>query len=206
MKKNKIEKIFDFLEISERLKKTKRWENTPSMAFKETSADHSWHLAILLIVITSEFDYKIDVLRALKMALAHDLVEAIAGDTDASLIHFGKKTQEAKSEEELAAMKEIRTSLPKKSGQEINHLWTEYEEGKTREAKFVKALDKIEGINHMLFETHQSFDTPELIAPYPNESVKKFSPLKPILKELHKRLKPEYKKKKWKWKEEYDLD
>jgi len=202
----KIKKIYDFLRVSEQLKKTKRWKDTPTMAFKETSADHSWHLAILLLVLSSEFDYKVDILKALKIALVHDLVEAIADDTDASLIYLGKKTKEEKFNEEFAAIKQIKEMLPDKSGRELHDLWVEYEEAKTPESKLVKALDKIEGINHVLCETYRCFDIPELIAPYPNKAVSKFKKLKPILSELHERLKPEFAKKGWEWKKEYEID
>ncbi|MFA6963115.1 MAG: HD domain-containing protein [Patescibacteria group bacterium] len=204
--KNNIEKIFDFLRTSERLKYTKRWKNTPSMVNKETSADHSWHLALLLIVLTEENDFKLDVHKALKMALTHDLVEAIADDTDASLIHFGITTKKKKYEAELKAIEEIKKMLPSKSGKAMYDLWMEYEISETEESKFVKALDKIEGINHMLCETDKCFDTPDLIAPYPRESVEKYPALKYVYQELLKRLKPEYKKHKWEWKDSYNIE
>jgi hypothetical protein len=68
----------------------------------------------------------------------------------------------------------------------------------------VKALDKIEAINHMIVLGVDCYDYPDLIALYPIPAVRNFPELKPILKELHKRLKPEFAKLNWEWKKEYD--
>lgn len=203
--KETVSKIFDFLEISEKLKTTKRYLNTKEMKQKESSADHSWNLAMLAVIVGSEFDLKIDLLHALKIALVHDLPEAIAGDTDHSLIAWGIKTPKEKTDKETAAMKKISKTLPSKSGQDIYNLWSEYEEAASPEARFVKALDKIEGIDHMLCRGHESFDHPDLVAKYPLKTVRSFPEMEPLLEELQKRLKPKYKKKNWEWKKEYDI-
>ena len=202
---DKISQIFDFLKISENLKKTRRWKNTPGMKRKETSADHSWHLALLVILATNELGIKIDTLKSIEMALVHDLVEAITDDYEATLILLGQRTQKQKHDEELAAIKKIKATLPSESGNKFYNLWQEYEKTKTPEAKFVRALDKIESINHMLVLKHKCFDHPEFVAPFPNESTRNFPESIPLLKELQKRLKPEYKKHGWEWKKEYDV-
>lgn len=175
------------------------------MAIKETSADHSWHLALLALVVCVELKINVDTDKSLKIAIVHDLVEAIAGDVDNSLIAFGKMTKEEKYAEELKAIKQLEQSLPLDSGKMIKELWHEYEEGKTKEARFIKALDKIETINHMLAIGTSCFDHPELIAPYPNKAVNNFPELRPVLKEIHKKLKEEYKKMGWPWKPEYEV-
>jgi len=206
MAKNEIEKIFDFLKITEKLKQTKRWLNTKTMKKKESTADHSWSLALLTLVAANELSLKIDSDKAIKIALAHDLVEAIAGDTDQSLIFTGKKTAEDKNKEEIKAMKKIKQIAPEKSAKELSELWREYEEAETPEARFVKALDKIEGINHMLCKGHDSFDIPELIAPFPRKAVLNFPATIPLYEELLVRLKPEFEKNGWEWKKEYDIN
>jgi putative hydrolase of HD superfamily len=202
---SEIKQLFNFLEISERLKTTKRFLNTKEMKQKESSADHSWNLALLTFMTAEELKLDIDILKAVKIALVHDLVEALAGDTDYSLIAFGIKTPAEKNENEISAMKIIEKVAPKESGQELVNLWQEYEKAETREARFVKALDKIEGINHMLCKGHKCFDHPELVAPYPNKAVQNFPELIPMLQELQKRLKPEFEKHGWEWKKEYEI-
>jgi len=201
-----IKQLFDLFETSEKLKVTKRWLNTKSMREKESSADHSWNLAFLTFMTAEELKLDINVLKSVKIALVHDLVEALAGDTDYSLIAFGIKTSKEKRSMELSAIQEIEKIAPKKSGHELAELWQEYEEGETKEAKFVKALDKIEGINHMLCKGYKCFDHPELIAPYPRKAVLDFPPLIPMYQELLERLKPEFEKKGWEWKQEYEID
>ncbi|MFA7253061.1 MAG: HD domain-containing protein [Patescibacteria group bacterium] len=205
MKENKIKKIFDFLEVSDTLKNTKRWGNTPQMVNKESSADHSWHLAMLVFLAIDELNLKVNKIKSLEMALIHDLVEALAGDTDNSLIAFGLKTKEEKRAAEIKAIDHFKSILPQKSGMKIYDFWQEYEEGKTEEAKLVKALDKIETINHMSAIGDSCFDHPELIAPYPDKAVNNCPDSKPLLKELKKRLKPKFESHGWEWKDEYDV-
>ena len=204
--KHKIEKLFDFMEISHQLKKTLRYKNVKEMPWKESTAGHSWNVALLTFIIADEIDIKLDVLKALKIALVHDLVEAIADDVDHSLIAWGIVSKEEKNKNEIAAMEQIRKSLPERSGQEIYDLWYEYEEAKTPEAKYVKALDKIEGIDHMHCIGTECFDHPELIAPYPMKAVANFPELIPVLDELNKRLKPQFQEKGWEWKKEYEIE
>lgn len=201
---DKIEKIFEFTKISGKLKDTKRWGDTPQMINKESSAAHSWHLAILVPIICKELNIDINVDRAVMIALTHDLVEAIVGDTDHSLIAKGIKTKEEKHDKESAAIEEFEQSLPPDSGKLIKEAWQEYEKAETREAKFVKALDKIEAINHMINVGMQCYDYPDLIAPYPIKAVRNFPELKPVLQKQHAVLKPEFKKLGWPWKPEYD--
>jgi putative hydrolases of HD superfamily len=200
-----IEQIFDFIKISENLKDTKRYLNTKEIKHKESSAEHSWHVALMAIITFYEFDFDINLEKAIKIALVHDLPESLAGDTDYSLVAWGIKTKEEKHRLEVEAINKIKEALPQKSGQEVYDLWQEYEEAKTKEARFIKAVDKIEGINHMLVLGYTSFDYPELIAPYPNKAVGNYPELKPMLNELHNRLKPLFKKKGWNWEDNYNL-
>lgn len=199
------EKILEFTKISGKLKTTQRWLNTKTMTQKESSADHSWHLALLVPIVARELKLDVNIERSIMLALVHDLVEAIAGDTDHSLIAWGIKTAEDKNKQEIAAMVQIRESLSKETGTELHDIWNEYEAGKTSEARYVKALDKIETINHMLVIGRESFDHPELIAPYPKKAVLKFPELIPLYQELLDRLKPEFAKKGWKWLDEYNI-
>lgn len=199
-----IEKIFEFTKISEELKNTKRWMHTVQMTKKETSADHSWHLALLVPIVAKELNLDVNLEKSILLALIHDLVEAIAGDTDYSSIANGINTIEDKNRKERQAIKEIEKSLPEKSGKMVKEIWEEYDKAETKEARFIKALDKIEAINHMLVVGMQCYDQPDLIAPYPIKAVINFPDLKPVLKELHKRLKPTFAKLNWEWKKEYD--
>src|SRR5438552_12859417 len=47
----------------------------------ENTAEHSWHLAIMAILLAEYANEPVDVGRVVKMVLIHDIVEIDAGDT-----------------------------------------------------------------------------------------------------------------------------
>jgi len=83
-----------------------------------------------------------NLLKAIKMLLLHDLVEIDAGDTFA-YDTTNMKTQDAR---ERKAAKRIFGILPKKQAQEFHSLWLEFEATKSREAKFAKSMDRLQPI------------------------------------------------------------
>lgn len=197
------ERIFKFVEIGEQFKKTIRYSSAKRL--QESSAEHSWNLALASFIVAEELNLNIDALKSIQLSLFHDLPEAITGDIDYSFIYFGQKTKKDKHEGELVAIEKIKEIIGGETGWEIFNIWNEYENAETKEAKFIKALDKIEGINHVLCLGYKCFDHPELIAPYPNNATKNYPPIIPLLNELHSRLKPEFVKCNWEWKEEYNI-
>lgn len=106
----------------------------------ENDAEHSWHLALMAIVLAQYSDEPIDVLKVLKMVLIHDIVEIDAGDT---FIYDSQKNHSNTDEERLAANR-IFGLLPKKQAEELIAVWEEFEAGETNEAKFAKAMDRLE--------------------------------------------------------------
>ena len=106
----------------------------------ENDAEHSWHLAMMTIVLAEHSDNPIDVLKVLKMVLIHDIVEIDAGDT---FIYDATKSH-ANTNEELIAAKRIFGLLPAKQAEEFIAIWEEFEEGITAEARFAKSMDRFE--------------------------------------------------------------
>ncbi|GGA73551.1 hydrolase [Flavobacterium palustre] len=106
----------------------------------ENDAEHSWHLALMAIVLAQHSDEPIDVLKVLKMVLIHDIVEIDAGDT---FIYDSQKNHSNTDEERLAANR-IFGLLPKEQAEELIAVWEEFEAGETNEAKFAKAMDRLE--------------------------------------------------------------
>ncbi|WP_316743090.1 HD domain-containing protein [Pedobacter antarcticus] len=106
----------------------------------ENDAEHSWHLAVMTLVLAGHSDKQIDVLKVLKMVLIHDLVEIDAGDT---FIYDSSKNHTNTDEERLAANR-IFGLLPETQAQEFIAIWEEFEEGSTAEAKFAKTMDRFE--------------------------------------------------------------
>lgn len=101
-------------------------------------------------------------------------------------------------------MQEIKNSLPKKTGNEIYNLWKEFETQSSNEGKFVKALDKLETLTHLVEVGYKAYDKIEVIPTYADESVKTFPELSEALKKIKKELKLEFKKGGIPWKKEYD--
>lgn len=203
--KNNLNKIFNFLDEIENLKSTVRYIYTQS-GRQESAAEHSWRLALLAFVLAQELKLKLDILRATEMALVHDLPEAITGDIDAVQIAEGKVLKADKQKQEKEAIEKIAHLLPLERGKEIYNLWQEYEESKTVEARFIKALDKIETLTQLSESGYKTYDKPEFIANYADQAVKKFSELVPVLKIIKEKLKKEFQKGNIPWKKEYKID
>jgi putative hydrolase of HD superfamily len=106
----------------------------------ENDAEHSWHLAMMAIVLAEHSDKPIDILKVLKMVLIHDIVEIDAGDT---FIYDTTKSH-SNTEEELLAAKRIFGLLPAEQAAEFIAIWEEFEEGTSDEAKFAKSMDRLE--------------------------------------------------------------
>ncbi|MEO5777168.1 MAG: HD domain-containing protein [Flavobacterium sp.] len=106
----------------------------------ENDAEHSWHLAMMTIVLAEHSDVPIDILKVLKMVLIHDIVEIDAGDT---FIYDTAKNHSNTDEERIAAHR-IFGLLPKEQAEELISVWEEFETGETNEAKFAKSMDRFE--------------------------------------------------------------
>jgi putative hydrolase of HD superfamily len=198
-----LENIFDFLHKIENLKSTLRYNQTTS-GRKESAADHSWRLALTTFVLADELKIELDITRAIKIALVHDLAEALTGDIDSVLVAEGKISKEEKERQEIMAIKELKDTLPESIGKEISELWHEYNDCDTKESKFVKALDKIETLTQLAESGYKTYDKPEFIANYANKAVKSFPELTEVLKIVKGKLESEFIKGNMEWKEEYN--
>jgi putative hydrolases of HD superfamily len=108
---------------------------------QENDAEHSWHLALLVIVLAEHSDHQpLDVLRVLKMVIIHDLVEIDAGDTFA----YDAARMADQHEREARAADRIFGLLPEDQCAEFRALWDEFEERATPEAKFAAAVDRFQ--------------------------------------------------------------
>ena len=106
----------------------------------ENDAEHSWHLALMAIVLAEHSDQPIDVLKVVKMVLIHDIVEIDAGD----IFLYDSQISHNNTDEERLAANRIFGLLPKKQANEMIAIWEEFEAGETNEAKFAKAMDRLE--------------------------------------------------------------
>lgn len=138
-----LENILQFLHLAETGKDTLRHSWT-SKGRQESIAEHSWRLSIMAILLTPHLKSSVNQERVQKMIAVHDLAETITGDIPAQIHQNDAKIKKDRERNEVSAMKEITEKLGGDTGKEIYDLWLEQHEGKTTEAKFVKALDKIE--------------------------------------------------------------
>lgn len=146
MREEKVHAMLTFLQRCNQLKSVRRYGVTLKKDY-DTVAEHSWRLALMAYVIGTECGVHVDLSRVLGIALIHDLAESVTGDYDAYDVITGKKSLAEKKKEEQEAMRSIIEGIS--FGDGIQELWNEYEEQKTVEAKFVKALDKIEAFLHL---------------------------------------------------------
>ena len=106
----------------------------------ENDAEHSWHLAMMTIVLAEHSNVKVDVLKVLKMVLIHDIVEIDAGD----VFLYDTNKMHCNTIAERQAAERIFGLLPKDQFEELMALWEEFEACETAEAKFAKSMDRFE--------------------------------------------------------------
>ena len=95
-----LDQLFDFIREIDKEKFIGRQTYLTDGERKENDAEHAWHMAIMVLLLSGYSNEKIDVLRTISMLLIHDIVEIDAGDTYA-YDEEAKKTQ--KEREEKAA-------------------------------------------------------------------------------------------------------
>ncbi|PKL92120.1 MAG: phosphohydrolase [Candidatus Goldiibacteriota bacterium HGW-Goldbacteria-1] len=138
-------KQLEFIKEIDKLKSIFRKTRILDNSRHENDAEHSYHLAMMAVILSGYSNTKIDVNKVIKMVLVHDLPEIYSGD----IMVYNKKQGEISKEDNEAADK-IFGMVPAPMGDELKALWREFEEKKTPEAKFAAAIDRLEPImqNH----------------------------------------------------------
>lgn len=144
MKADRIEAVVQFLAIADRLKHVERRGRTvkpDGTRRQENSAEHSWNVALVAVLLHGEVESPPDLGHVLAMIAAHDLVEVEAGDTFA----YDEAHLLTQAEREKAAADIVFGALPPDLGTRMRALWEEFEEGETPEARFAMACDRAQG-------------------------------------------------------------
>jgi len=129
-----------FIKEADKLKNVFRRSYISDKSRRENDAEHSWHLALMTLVLIEHADAPdLDQFKILKMHLIHDIVEIDAGDT--YIYDEAAKTSQLQREE--AAADRLFNILPTDQAAEFRSLWDEFEAGTTPEARFAKALDRL---------------------------------------------------------------
>jgi putative hydrolase of HD superfamily len=138
----------EFILEADKLKKILRRTTILDRSRQENSAEHSWHIALIVLVL-SEYaeEDNLDLLQVIKLLLAHDLVEIDAGDTYC-YDEIGGQDQKAR---ETKAADRIFGILPSDQAVSFRSLWDEYEARETPESQFANALDRFQPFLHNYF-------------------------------------------------------
>lgn len=202
-----VQKIFEFSTLIEDLEKIERfkgkhfWNYYPKRERYASVADHSWRVAMLVMMFDGRLTRKFDSAKALKIALIHDLSEIITGDlsplgrsgTGADTYAFRPDLMKRKQRSDMLAAKKLFSCLPKDQASDMVKLVDDYVKCGSFEAKVVDALDKIEAMLQVLeyrkgslFPKHLDFTIRHgLQSADVDPSIRQFAEL--IVYQLHKR-------------------
>ncbi len=111
---------------------------------RENDAEHSWHIAVMAMMFEEYFNGKVDIGRAVRMCVVHDLVEIYAGDTFA----FDKKGNEDKEERERAAADKLFLQLPEEQAVMFRAYWEEFDAMETDDSRYAACMDRIQPLLH----------------------------------------------------------
>lgn len=151
----KLHQQMNFILEIDKLKQILRQNNLIDGSRQENDAEHSWHLAVMAMVLQEYAAEKINVCHVIQMLLVHDLVEIYAGDTFAydEIGHEDKEKREQEAADKLFSM------LPAPQGSQIRALWEEFEAQESPEAKFALALDRLQPLVHNYYNQGGTWKT-----------------------------------------------
>ncbi len=136
---DRLECQVQFLLEADRLKDIQRRTWLLSGSRAENSAEHSWHLTLMTMVLAEYANAPIDTHKVLRMLIVHDLVEIDAGDT----FFYDVAGNASKAAREQAAADRIFGLLPDEQARDMHNLWDEFERGLTKESRFANAMDRL---------------------------------------------------------------
>jgi len=143
---SRLDQQLEFLRVVDALKRIERMTRLIQLpgeiTRRENSAEHSWHLALMAMMLVEHANEPVDLARVLQMILIHDIVEIDAGDT----FVYDANAMIGKAERESLAAERIFGMLPEDQKNELFSLWHEFEARETPEAKYASALDRLAGM------------------------------------------------------------
>lgn len=138
----RIDQQIAFLKEMDRLKSIQRKSFVSGARRPETTAEHSWHVALMGLVLAEHaLPPGVNAQRVMNMLLVHDIVEIDAGDT---LLYASAEAHAAQRERELTAAQRLFSLLPSPDGEQLRALWAEFEARESADAKFAAAIDRLQ--------------------------------------------------------------
>lgn len=145
MPNSRLQQQLDFLKEIDKLKNILRQTILMDGSRRENDAEHSWHLAMMAMVLLEYADdQRVSLSRVLQMALIHDLVEIDAGDTFA----YDEKGNESKEQREKQAADRLFGLLPQDQGSYYRALWEEFDAMQTPDSLYAGAIDRLQPLMH----------------------------------------------------------
>src|SRR5215469_324610 len=138
---DRLNQQLQFVAEAGRLRGVLRQTTLADPARRENSAEHSWHLTVLALVFGEYAPAGTDLARVVAMLAVHDLVEVDAGDLSA---YAPPPAQARQLVAERAAADRLFALLPADQADTVRELWDEFEERATAEARFARALDRLQ--------------------------------------------------------------
>jgi len=150
--RDRFRQQIEFILEVDKLKNVLRKTILMDRSRRENSAEHSWHIA-LSVLILSEYakDSDVDLFQVMKILLVHDLIEIDAGDTYC----YDDQGRKDQTRREKKAADRIFNLLPADQARTLRELWDEFEERKTPESRFANALDRLQPFLHNYFTEGQ---------------------------------------------------
>ena len=136
----RLERQLAFIVEIDALKRVLRRTLLMDSSRQENSAEHSWHLALMALLLAEHAPPGVDLARATTMALVHDLVEIDAGDT----FCYDPTANLDKAEREQLCAERVFGLLPDDQGADLRALWEEFEGRSTPDARYANALDRLQ--------------------------------------------------------------
>lgn len=140
MEETRLQKQFSFLMEIDKMKTVLRRNVIADKSKQEDDAEHSWHMAVMAMVLYEYAPEGTDLLRVLKMALVHDLVEVYAGDT----FCYDKAANEDKEKRERSAADKLFGMLEPDQAKEYRSLWEEFDRMDTPDSLYAGAIDRLQ--------------------------------------------------------------
>ena len=144
MASNRLDQQIQFILEIDKLKSILRRTSLINEARRENSAEHSWHIAVMAVLLAEHANEEFNLAHVIKMLLVHDIVEIDAGDTFA---YSGVSKTDQQAQETIAAER-LFGLLPVDQAREFRALWEEFDAMSTPEAKFANAVDRLMPILH----------------------------------------------------------
>jgi putative hydrolase of HD superfamily len=142
--RERLEQQLNFIVEIDKLKSVLRQTPLIDRSRRENDAEHSWELAVMAVVLAEHAGSPIDLPRVVTMLLIHDIVEIDAGDT----FLYDDEAATTKSAREQRAADRLFALLPGDQAAQLRELWDEFEKLDTPEARFAKALDRLQPLLH----------------------------------------------------------